>query len=218
MLAHLVAVGFDHFPRDGPHARRVREVVHEPRARPGELDLEGITVQRAHAAHVPVVVEPAARLERLLPQRRQVEDLLVFEPVELRALPARIVESLERIHVVLRGQLALLSAECRVVGEVDSRSYAYLERPEVFADRGHFGRGVRLQSHRPGEILESERRLENIRHDGVRVQVAVLRRVKAGLRDAKRIAKHFLRLGCRRVRFDRCPMEEAKHDDSDDSA
>ena len=193
VLHDLVAVLLDHLAR---HRRGAGEVADEARARLAERDAVGVAVERAQAGNLGVVVERLALLHRLLAQLVQTQDLLVGEAGVARAFPARVEDSLERVHIVGGDQLALLAVERRVVGEIDAGLDAHGEGLEVGRDLGHLGSRLQLELHRPREVVVGQWRFEDVRGDGGRVEVRDLHRIEAGLGHREGVAQDLLR-GCR---------------------
>ena len=108
---------------------------------------------------------------------------------------ARVHHALPRVDVVVRGQLALLPLERRVVGEVDARLDADRPRAPVGRDLRQRGRGVRHQPVRAREVVVGEERLEDRALHVPRVQVGGRLRIEAGLGDRERHPQHLARIG-----------------------
>ena len=164
MLHHVVEVGLDDLARHRADDRRVAEMVGEARARRGELELQRVAVERAHAGHVAVVVEGLAA-ERGQAQVVESEDLVFLDRRQVRALPARIEDALDRVDVVGGDELAPLAAERGVVREIDARLDPDREDLEVVGDLGHGRRGRWPQAHRARQELVLVRRLEDVGGD-----------------------------------------------------
>ena len=88
--------------------------------RVGHADLQRVAVQGLEALDLAVVVKGLLASMLALRSSGEAEDLEVLQQVEVLALPARVVVALEAVDIVLRGQLALLALEGRVVGKVDA--------------------------------------------------------------------------------------------------
>ena len=163
-------------------------------SRSAEPDAEGVAVQRAQAFDFAVVVEgrfsrrdsAGARTGRGSCRSRACTG---------RALPLRVVVPLDRVDVVLRGEFTLAALEGRVVIEVDAGTDANGVGRVVRRDLGQRDGRVRAHPDRPRQEFERVRGIEDVRGDGARIQVGDLRRIEAGLGDAKRVPQH---LGLRR--------------------
>ncbi|MBK6395551.1 MAG: hypothetical protein IPF73_13395 [Betaproteobacteria bacterium] len=110
---------------------------------------------------------------------------------------ARVHHALPRVDVVVRGQLALLSLERRVVGEEDPRPHA--DRPELasVADLGERDGRVRREPVRPREMVVLVEGVEDHLVDGVRVDVAGRLRIESGLGGREHRADHLRGIGLR---------------------
>src|SRR6185503_7854381 len=95
--------------------------------------------------------------------------------------------------IVLRGQLAPLALEHRIVGEVDARPDA--DRPDLAVRRDFWHRCGRVGPYLvgPSEVLEPERRVVDVRDDLARIEVVDLRRIESGLGDGEGVAQDFFR-------------------------
>ena len=195
----LLVVHLAHFARDRAEKRVVGQIQVEAGRGLAEPDLQRVAVERAHAIDLAVVVERRA-LERGRAYFAHAQQLGAFEQIDARALVARVVDALDRVDVVLRGQLAPRALECRVVLEVDAGPDAHRQRGEVGRDLGHCGGGIGHHARRPRQKVVGQRRLEDIGDDIARVQVVDLRGVEAGLRHAKRVAQHLRSSGRIRLR------------------
>jgi hypothetical protein len=98
---HVVAVHLHHFARDRAEDAAVGEVVDEAGLGFGQPDLERVPVERPQAFDFAAVVELAGGL-RLLAQVVQADQLRVAQRRIQRALPARVVDALGRVDVVVR--------------------------------------------------------------------------------------------------------------------
>jgi hypothetical protein len=113
--------------------------------------------------------------------------------VEVLRLDLRIGVTLERINVVLRDELALLSLNAgssvkkmpgRILIVQVSPSAETCGMPSAVFGRTFTG---------PRQEIVRIRRVENLPEDDARVQVVDLRRVEAGFGDEERVAQGFLR-------------------------
>ena len=202
MRADLAAVVLHHLARHRAEQPGVGEVVDEARVGLAERDAEGVAVDHVHALDHRVVVERRARGQGALAQLGQAGQAGAREDVEVARVPARVEVALERVDVVGRDELARAPLEGRVVGEEDARAQPERELREVGGDLGQRRRSVRHQAHGAREVVEGERRLQDVGDDGVGVQRAVgLRGVEARFGGRKGVAQRALRSGrrpCRR--------------------
>jgi hypothetical protein len=193
VLHDLVVVVLHHLARRAGHERGVGEqVLDEARAGLAQLELDRVAVDGAHALDVAVVLERVLARDGPLAQLHQAEDLLLLDRGQVRALPARVVDALERVHVVGGHQLAAAAVERRIVVEVQARAQPDRVGLEVGRCLGHPGRGARAHAHRPGEEFPLVERIEDVRDDRARVKIGQLRRVEARLCDAERVAQYLL--------------------------
>ncbi len=190
--AARVAVRLDDFARDGGELRR-REPRQEGVVGLDELELQRVAVERAQALDLRVVVELARALglrERLVETREP-----VAHEEDVGRAHLRIDEPLHRVHEVVRGELALLSLEHRVVGEVDALLDADRPREAVGGDLGQRLRCARNDLVRPREVVVLVERVEDRRVDRVGVQVLRGLRIEAGLGDDDRRTQHLVGIG-----------------------
>ena len=115
-----------------------------------ELELQREAVQRPQPFRRRVVVETRAGLARRLHRRAHPDDEIGDDRIAA-APEVRVEVALDRVHVVLRGELARLAAERGVVGEEDARLDADGPRPAVGGDLRLRLRGAR---HRHGRAVE----------------------------------------------------------------
>jgi hypothetical protein len=115
--AARVAVRLDDFARDRRELRR-GQARQEGVVGLDQLELQRVAVGCAHALDVLVVIE-LARAFRFLERLVEAREAVAHEECVRRA-DLRIDEPLDRVHEIVRGQLALLSLEDGVVGEIDA--------------------------------------------------------------------------------------------------
>jgi hypothetical protein len=195
----LLAVVLDHLARDCAEQVAGGQPFRKARPRLAEPDLERVAVEGAQALDLAVVVERPLAVERRLAQLGQSEVLLGLEARPDRALVGRVGEALERIHVVLRDQLAALPLEGRIALEVDPGLDA--NRPDAKVGR-RLGRPrgrQRLDLDRPREMVVLVERFEDVRRERARIEVDDLDRIQARLGDPKRVAQHLLAVGGHRA-------------------
>ena len=203
MGTDILAVIFDHFARQSARRAAVGQVIDEDVERRGQLDLERVAVDRLQPLDGSVVIE-LVRLARLRDRRSGAGDV-GLDLADLRGAHLRVHHALDRIDVVLRDQLALLSLERGIVGEIDARFHAHRVGEAIGADLRHRHERFRRDLHRPREIVVAERRVENRVVEDVRVRVADLVHVEARLRDLEGVAEDLARIrGERGRRRDRC--------------
>ena len=190
VLADAVAVVLDHLPRHRAGVRGIGELLVKARAGLFEPHLETVAVQDTQPFDLAVVVEGCLLRDGFAAQFTQADDPCGFEPVELAALPARVVVTLDRVDVVRGDELAPFAAEGGIVGEVDAGLDREDEVPEVGRHLGQRGRRVGPCLHRMREVLVLQRRLEDVRQYRVGIQIGHLHRVEAGLGRGERVAQH----------------------------
>ena len=193
MGADVLAVLLHHLARHGAGDAAVGEVVDEDVERLGELHLEGVAVQRLQPLDGRVVVEPVG-LARLFNRLGAAHDVALDLP-ELRSAQLRIEHALDRVDVILSGELALAAVEHRVVGEVDAGPYSEGIGKSVGADLRQPLEGVGLELRGPREVGVVQGRVEHRAVHDVRVEVAHPWRVECGLRDLEGVAEHLCGIG-----------------------
>ena len=191
---HVVAVHLHHFARDRAEDTAVGKVVDEARLGLGQRDLEGVPVERPQAFDF-AARSRTGRWPAPACAGRPGRAASSWRASSKRALPARVVDPLGRVDVVVRRQLALLSLERRIVLEEDAGPDPHGERAEVARDLRHRGRGAGTQFGGPRKEVVLQRRLDDVGNDVVRVQVGDLRRVESGLRGVEGPAEGALALG-----------------------
>ncbi len=162
----------------------------EARARVAEFDAKRVAVERANAFDLAVIVELRA-LQRRRSNLGQAEQLRVFQQRDVLALELRVVETLDRVHVVLRDQLASLTFERRVVLKVNARAYANRDGREVGRNLRQRFRSVRHDFRGTCDEVVRQRCVENVADNRAGVEIVDLSRVKACLSHTKRIAQNF---------------------------
>ena len=196
-IAHRPRVAFgavlvDDFAGDGGH-RRLRHVVHQPVVRFDQLEPDRVAVDRLHAFDLGVVVELAGLL-RLLHHTVGADELFVNE-IEVRRTHTRIEQTLPRIDVVVGGELTLLAAKCRIVGELNP--FLELDRPRqsVGADLWKSHRCIRDQLVRTCKIVVLIKRIEDVPIDKVGIKITDCLRIESGFGDLERNAERLVHVG-----------------------
>ena len=186
----LVAVELHHFARLGAQKGALRQRFQEARPRLGQRELQRVPAQRAQAGHRRVVVERLAVFQRPLTQRAQADDALAQQGFGGRAVVGRVDQALEGQRVVVGHHLTALALEGRVVGEEDAGLDVHRPDLEIGRHLGQRGGHQRHDLAGPGQRVEGVQRLEDVRGDGDRVQIADARRIEPGLRNLERHAQH----------------------------
>jgi hypothetical protein len=195
MLHDRVAVHLGHLARDRARVDRFGELERKARARMAEADAQRVAVDHLQALDRLVVVERRIPALRAFAQRLQAEDVVGQQPGVGGAVQARVEVALERVRIVLGGQLARAAVEGGIVGEEDAGADLQGELAEV----GRHLRQRRRRRHaQPGgarEQVVAQRRLDDVVDDLARVGVRGLRRIEPRLGHLHRVAQHLLRRG-----------------------
>ncbi len=173
-----------------------------------EPDPQRVAIGCFDARDLRVVVEVAGRL-RSLGDLVEAHDLAFDEPRPRRA-DLRIDQALERIRVIGRGQLALLSLERGIVDEVDPLPDPQRVGLAVVGDLGQRLGGERDELRRPREVVVREQRLEERLLDRGRIEILHAGGIEAALRGREHLA-HDLRRVRRRERGRRDAGARGEH-------
>ena len=134
---------------------------HERQVEVGLLqpDPQRVAIDRLETGDFLVVVELRALFRRLR-ELVQADDLVLHQPRPRRA-ELRIDEPLQRVHEILRDELALLAVERRVGREVDALPDLERVRLAVVGDLGQRLSGERHELGRTRQVVVAEQRLED---------------------------------------------------------
>ena len=193
MGGDVVAVGLDHLARDADGIR-LAEGGREARPRRRQPELDRVAVERAQALDLGAIVERLLLAQCALAQGVEAEDAVLVERAVEGALGGRVVHALEREDVVVGHQFARLALERRVVGEEGAAPQAHRPGFEISRRLGHRLGRARHAPHRQGQGVVAHQALEDVGDDPVRIQVARLGGIEAGLgsflEDAQDIRSH----------------------------
>ena len=209
MRVDLVAVELDHLARlRADEVGAGQNAEDQTRARLGDLDLQRVAVQRLQAFDRRVVVEGLFAVERGLAHLGQAEDLVGVDPAPERTLVGRVGDALVRIDVVLRRDLAARTLERRVAREVDAGRDLDGPGAEVGGCRRHAIGHQRTDLDRPRQMVVLVERLEDVRRDVARIEVAHLGRVERRFGAAKCDVQHPPGVGAGSLGGQRCQREQ----------
>ena len=186
----VVGVGVDDLARDRAvvrHGHEISEVV----VGLLELDLQRISVQRLQSVDPGVVIHPAAFFGVFL-ELLESHDA-IDEAFEGR-LVGGILEALDRVDVILRGQLALLALERGVRGKVNPLADLEDIGPGLIAYHRHGFRRARNKLRRTRQIVVGHQRVEDRLVDGMRIVILDFHRVETGFGDVEFDAQHLVRI------------------------
>ena len=192
MSVGVVGVGVDDLARDRAvvrHRHEISEVV----VGLLELDLQRVSVQRLQSVDLGVVIHPAAFccvLLELLESHDAIDE--AFEG----RLVGGILETFDRVNVILRGQLALLPFERSVRGKVNPLADLEDIGPGLIAYHRHGFRRARNKLCRTRQIVVGHQRVEDRLVDGVRIVILDFHRVETGFGDVEFDAQHLVRIRC----------------------
>ena len=161
--------------------------------------MHGVTVQRANAFNLPVIVKLGARLFGLFSQLLHAQQILFFPVCKGRALVLGVIKALVGVDHIRRCQLPFLASKGRVVRIKNAGLELDGVGTEIITDDGQRDCQAGLDFDRTRQVVVPIQTVKNVGGNDARIKVGYLLRVKTCLSNWKRIAQHFLKWFALRV-------------------